>query len=70
MISEWHELGIITKTDDKASNNEQGFLPDVVWKETGRDFHTDEVDATFAQVLRAETIEDDEGKAKKDFQEV
>ncbi|MBC8754964.1 hypothetical protein H2O64_09800 [Kordia sp. YSTF-M3] len=66
MISEWHELGIITKTEDDASNNEQGFLPDVVWKETGRDFHTDEVDATFAQVLRAETIEDDEKvKAKR-----
>jgi hypothetical protein len=66
MISEWHELGIIAKIEDNTASNEQGFLPDVVWKETGRDFHTDEIDATFLQVLRAETIADEERvKAKR-----
>jgi len=66
MIAEWHELGIIAKIEDDVPNNEHHFLPDVVWKETGRDFHTNEADATFAQVLRAETISDaDEVKAKR-----
>ncbi len=66
MIAEWHELGIIAKIEDATANNEQDFLPDVVWKETGRDFHTKEVDATFLQVLRAETISDEEKvKAKR-----
>lgn len=64
MIAEWHELGIIVKTEDKAANNKEGFLPDTVWKETGREFG--EHDATFAQVIRAETITDGlDTKAKK-----
>ena len=64
MISEWHELGIIAKTEDNAENNKDGFLPDTVWKETGRKFG--EEDPTFAQVVRAETITDGlETKAKK-----
>mgnify|MGYP003682974569 CR=1 FL=1 len=62
MISEWHELGIIAKEEDKAKNNEQGFLPDVVWKETGRKFG--EQDPTFTQVVRAETIMDGLGDEK------
>ena len=65
MIAEWHELGIIAKVDDNAGNNKEGFLPNVVWKETGRYFHTGEKDATFEQVLRAETIQDEEVKAKR-----
>jgi hypothetical protein len=64
MISEWHELGIIAKIEDKAANNKEGFLPDIVWKETGREFG--EHDPTFAQVVRAETITDGlDKKAKK-----
>ena len=58
-------MGIIAKVDDNAGNNKEGFLPNVVWKETGRDFHTGEKDATFEQVLRAETIQDEEVKAKR-----
>ncbi|QHI35057.1 L-lysine 6-oxidase [Kordia antarctica] len=54
MIAEWHELGIIAKVDNRTENNEEGFLPDTVWVETGRHFGED--DATFKQVIRAETI--------------
>lgn len=60
MISEWHELGIIAKTEE-AVKNAEGFLPDVVWKETGRKFG--EHDPTYDQVIAAETITGDE-KAK------
>ncbi len=56
MIAEWHELGIITKVDDTTTpNNIKGFLPDVVWKETGRHFTDD--DPTFEQVIYAEKKE-------------
>ncbi|MFK7750584.1 MAG: LodA/GoxA family CTQ-dependent oxidase [Kordia sp.] len=60
MISEWHELGIIAKTESEVENA-QGFLPTVVWKETGRKFG--EHDPTYDQVVAAETITGDE-KAK------
>ncbi|KAB8153648.1 hypothetical protein EZY14_010500 [Kordia sp. TARA_039_SRF] len=53
MIAEWHELGIIAKADTNTQNAE-GFLPDEVWKETGRKFG--EHDPTFEQVITAETI--------------
>ncbi|MEM6720998.1 MAG: LodA/GoxA family CTQ-dependent oxidase [Bacteroidota bacterium] len=56
MISEWHELGIIAKTENKVQNAE-GFLPDLVWKETGRQFG--ENDPTFDQVIIAENITKD-----------
>ncbi|WP_420573414.1 LodA/GoxA family CTQ-dependent oxidase [Kordia sp.] len=56
MIAEWHELGIIAKIEDDAVHNEQGFLPDTVWKETGRKFGED--DPTYVQVVRAETLTD------------
>ena len=55
MISEWHELGIITKVDGKTPNNIKGFLPDVVWKETGR--HFTDGDPTLEQVIYAEKKE-------------
>ncbi|AXG71646.1 L-lysine 6-oxidase [Kordia sp. SMS9] len=53
MISEWHELGIIAKTESEVANAD-GFLPNVVWKETERKFG--EHDPTFDQVVTAETI--------------
>ncbi|MEP1487590.1 MAG: LodA/GoxA family CTQ-dependent oxidase [Algibacter sp.] len=52
MISEWHELGIISRVEVKASNNEEGFLPDVVWKESKRHFTGE--DPTILQVRCAE----------------
>lgn len=65
MIAEWHELGIIAKTEEKVANNEEDFLPNIVWKETGREFG--EHDPTFAQVVRAETITDGlDQEAKKE----
>jgi hypothetical protein len=54
MIAEWHELGIIAKTESPVANNEQGFLPTTVWKETGRQFNED--DPTFDQVIYAENL--------------
>ncbi|PTX61680.1 hypothetical protein C8N46_104324 [Kordia periserrulae] len=57
MIAEWHELGIIAKADTNTQNAE-GFLPDEVWKETGRKFG--EHDPTFEQVITAETITHEE----------
>jgi len=55
MIAEWHELGIVTKIDAKTPNNIKGFLPDAVWKETGR--HFSEEDPTLEQVIYAEKKE-------------
>ncbi len=55
MIAEWHELGIITRIDGKTPNNIKGFLPDVVWKETGR--HFSDGDPTIEQVIYAEKKE-------------
>lgn len=55
MISEWHELGIITRVDKKTPNNIKGFLPDEVWKETGR--HFTDGDPTIEQVIYAEKKE-------------
>lgn len=56
MISEWHELGIIAKIESPVENDENGFLPTIVWKETGRQFNED--DPTFDQVIIAENITD------------
>lgn len=53
MIAEWHELGIIAKIESKVEKAD-GFLPTIVWKETGRQFNED--DPTFDQVIIAETI--------------
>lgn len=53
MVKEWHELGIIAPAEQ---NNENEFLPDKVWKETGRHFSGE--DPTFKQVLYAENQED------------
>lgn len=53
MVKEWHELGIIAPAEQ---NNENEFLPDKVWKETGRHFSGE--DPTFKQVLYAENEED------------
>ncbi len=55
MISEWHELGIITRIDEKTPHNIKGFLPDEVWKETGR--HFTDGDPTIEQVIYAEKKE-------------
>jgi hypothetical protein len=55
MIAEWHELGIITRIDEKTPHNIKGFLPDEVWKETGR--HFTEADPTIEQVIYAEKKE-------------
>lgn len=55
MIAEWHELGIITKDESKTPDNIKGFLPDTVWKETGR--HFTDLDPTIAQVIYAEQKE-------------
>ncbi len=55
MIAEWHELGIIAKVEQAPENNEEGYLPKVVWKETGR--HFTGADPTFKQVLHAENAE-------------
>ena len=52
MVAEWHELGIIAPIEKAPANNELGFLPTKVWKETGR--HFSGADPTFAQVLYAE----------------
>ncbi|WP_108869074.1 LodA/GoxA family CTQ-dependent oxidase [Aquimarina aquimarini] len=54
MINEWHELGIIAPVNQ---NNENEFLPDKIWKETGRHFSGE--DPTFRQVLYAENAEDE-----------
>lgn len=53
MVKEWHELGIIAPAEQ---NNENEFLPDKIWKETGRHFSGE--DPTFKQVLYAENEED------------
>jgi hypothetical protein len=55
MVADWHELGIIAPEESKVANNQQGFLPDKVWKETGRHFTSP--DPTFKQVLYAENAE-------------
>lgn len=55
MVADWHELGIIAPKDAKAPNNAEGFLPEKVWKETGRHFTGG--DPTFKQVLYAENAE-------------
>lgn len=55
MIAEWHELGIITKVEGKTPHNIKGFLPDTVWKETGRHFTGG--DPTMEQVIYAEKKE-------------
>jgi hypothetical protein len=54
MVTEWHQLGIITKQTEPISNNEEGYLPKVSWVEKGRNFDEGEIDQTFAQVLYAE----------------
>jgi len=54
MVNEWHELGIITKQEKPMPNNSEGYLPKVAWVEMGRNFHEEDPDATFAQVLYAE----------------
>ncbi|MFK8101781.1 MAG: LodA/GoxA family CTQ-dependent oxidase [Saprospiraceae bacterium] len=54
MVAEWHELGIVAPIEQEPENNENGFLPTKVWKETGR--HYSSTDATFAQVLYAENV--------------
>lgn len=59
MIAEWHELGIISKVKQDIPNNKEGYLPEIVWKETGR--HFSENDPTFKQVKYAE---DTTGKEK------
>ncbi|MGB0522671.1 MAG: LodA/GoxA family CTQ-dependent oxidase [Flammeovirgaceae bacterium] len=59
MIAEWHELGIIAPDKQKIPTNKEGYLPEVVWKETGRHFSGG--DPTFKQVLYAE---DTTGKEK------
>ncbi|MDY8135675.1 LodA/GoxA family CTQ-dependent oxidase [Aquimarina sp. 2201CG5-10] len=61
MVLEWHELGIIAPA---KQNNESEFLPDKVWKETGRHFSGE--DPTFKQVLYAENIEDE----TRDYEEL
>ncbi len=61
MVADWHELGIIAPKRTKAPNNDEGFLPEKVWKETGRHFTGG--DPTFKQVLHAE---DAEPKSKLD----
>lgn len=55
MIAEWHELGIISKVEKSPENNKEGYLPKVIWKETGR--HFTGADPTFKQVLHAENAE-------------
>ncbi|MCE7995456.1 MAG: hypothetical protein HEP71_25990 [Roseivirga sp.] len=55
MVADWHELGIIAPKNAKAPNNTEGFLPEKVWKETGRHFTGG--DPTFKQVLYAENAE-------------
>lgn len=55
MISEWHELGIIAEADVETPNDENGFLPNQIWKETGRHFSGG--DPTFEQVIYAEKEE-------------
>jgi hypothetical protein len=54
MVTEWHQLGIITKQTEPISNNEEGYLPQVSWVEKGRNFDEGDIDQTFAQVLYAE----------------
>lgn len=54
MVTEWHQLGIVTKQDKPISNNEEGYLPEESWVEMGRNFDEGEIDQTFAQVLYAE----------------
>jgi len=54
MIHEWHELGIIEKEEREQGKNEEGYLPDEVFVETGR--HVKGVDASFEQVKRAEGV--------------
>ncbi len=56
MVHEWHELGIIAKVEQNTGNNEEGYLPDEVWKETGRHFTGE--DPTIEQVLIAENAEE------------
>ncbi|MDF1695947.1 MAG: LodA/GoxA family CTQ-dependent oxidase [Saprospiraceae bacterium] len=67
MIAEWHELGIITKIEGKTPDNIKGFLPDVVWKETGR--HFSENDPTLKQVIYAENQKVPSFKAAEDMLE-
>jgi len=68
MVDEWHELGIITKQEHPIPNNSEGYLPEVSWVEMGRNFDTEDPDATFAQVLYAEGDTDNvvQPKAKEE----
>jgi hypothetical protein len=52
MIHEWHDLGIIAETEPRNEQNE--FLPDRVWKETGLQYTG--IDPTMQQVLYAENV--------------
>ena len=52
MIHEWHDLGIIVKQEKLQDENDEGYLPDEVFVETGR--LTPKNDPSFEQVLRAE----------------
>lgn len=63
MVTKWHQLGVIAPIKGKVANNDGGFLPDEVWKETGRYFKKGS-DPTFAQVLFAENA-DAEKRGKK-----
>ncbi len=55
MIHEWHELGIITQTNEAVNPDEMGFLPKTAWVESGRHFSGG--DPTLDQVVIAENIE-------------
>ena len=55
MVAEWHELGIIAPHEQELKNDPDNFLPDKVWKESGRHFTGG--DPTFKQVLFAENAE-------------
>jgi hypothetical protein len=52
MIHEWHDLGIIAETKPRNEQNE--FLPDRVWKETGLQYTG--IDPTMQQVRYAENV--------------
>lgn len=56
MVQRWHDLGIIAQdsSDTKGSDN---YLPQQVWKETGRNFDPLS-DPTFEQVLIAEGVKE------------
>lgn len=63
MIHEWHELGIITQTNEEINPDEMGFLPKTAWVESGRHFSGD--DPTMEQVILAENIEQEPMVAAK-----